>query len=467
MRIAWLEPKRARRGWVALVVASLAGIGFFGRGADTLYVAGEGFFLSDADWTLSSGDLPETWRQFEKSRVFDRILTDAPEVYSRLNIHMRQMTGMRWTPLRWRLWFGRPAVLMGIGDDVALTTRAKFSTMVCLGMSRALGLGHIEDNRFRLAGFYIEKVGRFLIISTSPEAFSQLQSRGEVASSFGGMAISYSLNEEPAFDVTVVPEDGECAVIAWINKRDSTDAERAGNFMIDWPTSPIVNVKSRGSSLDIESDLVSDLWTSFPVSQEVNSAWENFEKLLPAGWRTGTDTIQFALFAVDTSETIPIPDAAVYARSETPLGPLTAPVSAIPYEWSGNAGWMTPWQGEGAHLFVVANDRTRAFTNHEATMAALMARERAGRVVSDDALIEVDAPRLSKILIDLTRKAAKNELWPEKNYDDVEHDIVPWLRAFGALGEIRLEGRYENGPLVLRGGTRAPEEAVSPSRDAG
>jgi hypothetical protein len=99
-------------------------------------------------------------------------------------------------------------------------------------------------------------------------------------------------------------------------------------------------------------------------------------------------------------------------------------------------------------------------------MARIMARERAGSVSSRDAMIDVDTARLAEVLIDLARTAARNELWPERDADDVEREVVPWIRAFGALGAIHFEGNYENGPLVLRGGTRAPDEAAEATRAA-
>lgn len=461
MRIAWLDKKRARRGWVLLIAASLAGVIFFGLGADNLMAYDAGFVLPDADWQLSSGDLPATWRQFQNSHLFDRMVGDAPEVYSDVNVRMRHATGIRWTPLRWRLWFGRPAILMGIGDDVALTAKAKPSTVLLLRLARTLGLGERVDEHFKIAGHYVEKIGQFLVIATSPEAISKLRAEGNVWSSFGGgSAVSYS-GRESTFSVTLIPQAGELEIITWVDQSERPDPERDQYFAIDWPQSPMVSVQSRGQSFDLESDVVSDWWARFPAHEDIDTAWSNFETLLPEGWRTGTDSVQFALFGVDTSDTIPIPDAAVYARSETPLEVLTPPVNAIPYEWSGVAGWMTPWKGEGANLFVVANDRARVFANEEATMAALMGRERAGRVSSEDASIDIDAPRLAKVLTNLARSAGKNELWPERNADDVEHDVLPWIRAFGALGTIHLEGHYENGSLVLRGGTQAPREEPS------
>jgi hypothetical protein len=112
-------------------------------------------------------------------------------------------------------------------------------------------------------------------------------------------------------------------------------------------------------------------------------------------------------------------------------------------------------------LFVAADDRSRVFANQEATMARVMGQRRQGRIASDDARIEIDAGRLAQVLTDLVRRAAKDELLPERNADDVEADVVPWLKAFGALGEIRLSGKYDADGLTLHGETSPPVERES------
>jgi hypothetical protein len=122
---------------------------------------------------------------------------------------------------------------------------------------------------------------------------------------------------------------------------------------------------------------------------------------------------------------------------------------------------MTPYLGEDASLFVAPGDRFWMFTNREATMSRLMARERIGRVESLDAVIEVDAKGLGALLRDLALKAADDELWPERNRGDVERDVVPWLNALSAAGELRLEGKYADGGITLHGVTRLRADAAA------
>jgi len=418
--------------------------------------------LLGADWVLYSDDFPDAWDRLEHSDPFERIRTDAPEVVADLGIALRQATGIRWTPARWRRWLGAPAIISVRGEEACASFHP--GPLAWLGILAA-GVtqpGRSESGLVQIGKLRAGWFDSYLIVGTSATVVGDLLREGEwMAYETEPGAVGLALRDERPLRFLL-----KSSVELELQIEMAMDAQgtsrRPEYLAVEWPKAPILSARIRDEA--VWGEWVPELWPEFPGRDDAATLWRSFAEMLPPEWDGGADSFQLALFDVDTTETIPIPDAAVYARSETPLAPLTAPVSAIPYEWSGNAGWMTPWQGEGAHLFVVANDRARVFTNHESTMAALMARERAGRVVSDDALIEVDAPRLSKILIDLAREAAKNELWLEKDYDDVERDVVPWIRAFGALGEIRLEGRYENGALVMRGGTRAPEEAAEPSR---
>ncbi len=453
MGLAWLDRKRARRGWIGLLCTA-AGLSVL-LGIDFYFFSthDEAIVLPGRDWTLSSADLPSTWADFDRSAVYQRIAEQAPELRPRVEAWMRRTTGMRWTPLRWNLWFGRVVAVSGLDDAAVFSVRAKFLARSLFDAARLAGLLETREGVSRISGLHVARSGKFFLVGTTPEIVSRLAANGEKRSSAGGRGITFDSSGEPAAAVEATA-DGEVAVSIWLEQIDHRAPERAGYFAIEWPEKPIISVVTRG--LDLNSIVPENDWPEFPGSEELARTWEDFETLLPEGWRAGADTTQFALFDVDTSEGVPVPDAAVYSRSETPLAPLLPPPNAIAYEWSGRAGWMTPWLGEGANLFVAADERSRVFANQEATMAKLMGRERAGRISSNDARIEIDTARLAKVLSDLARQAAKDELWPERNADDVEHDIIPWLNAFGALGEIQFEGKYENGGITLRGGTHAP-----------
>ncbi len=461
MGLAWLDRKHARRGWIALFAG--AGLLALAIGLDFDYFArdGQALVLSEREWTLSSGDFPGTWSSIEQSAAFARAAEKAPEVPARIEAWMRQTTGLRWTPLRWNLWFGPVLFVSGADGAAVASVRAKFLARAGFALARATGLVDTRDGISQVSGVHIARAGRFFLIGTSAEIVSRLRSSGERWSSLGGTGIMYDTRAElvRAFNINA---DNEIQLsIVWGGIEHRTPA-RAEYFAIEWPEAPILSAVTRG--VDFHSIASTDRWPEFPGRSEVERAWSDFEALLPEGWRAGADTTQFALFDVDSSETIPVVDAAVFSRSESPLLELKPPAGAIPYEWSGNAGWMTPWLGEGAQLFVVANERSRVFANQEATMAKVMARERAGRITSDDARIDIDAARLAAVLSDLARKAAREELWPERNEADVERDVVPWLNAFGALGEIAFVGKYEGEGITLRGGTHAPAKAAEDLR---
>lgn len=457
MAIAWLEKKRARWGWVYLAVALLVGVVFLYLPTPVGKISG--FVLPNAEWVVSIPDTPRAWERIENSDTYHRISDDAPEIRPKIDLVVRRATGIRWTTARFDRWFNRTVVVSGMGDQYVACIQMRLLGNLAFDVLREKGeSGHISIGRM-----HAESFGGFLFVGSSSEVVALLREGLHGAGNLPDEDVTFEFSDNQVSSVGF-RFGSEIESTVSLRNQESLKHESTGHFLIGWPEGPIVSVATRDFSL-VEPMFPENL-PEFPGSEAFNGIWNEFEIMLPPEWREGTDTIQLALFDVDTSETIPIPDAAVYARSETPLAPLMPPVNAIPYEWSGATGWMTPWRGEGANLFVVANERARVFANEEATMAKIMARERAGSVSSQDAVIDVDAPRLADVLIDLAREAAANELWPEMNADDVEREVVPWIRAFGALGEIRLEGKYENGPLVLRGGTRAPEEAAEPPRSA-
>ncbi len=459
MRIAWLEKKRARRGWVALIFLTVAMTIVWATNSALRPTMMTGRELLGADWVLYSDDLPGTWDRLEHSDPFERIRTDAPEVLAELGTALRQATGVRWTPARWHRWLGAPAIISVRGEDVCASFHP--GPLTWLGFLAA-GLtqgGRGENGLVQLGDLHAGWFDSYLIVGTSASVLGDLMREGEwMAYETEPGAVGLTINNKRPVRFLLRPSDEIDLEIEMAMEAQGT-ARLPEYLAVEWPKTPIFSARVRDDA--IWEEWVSEQWPAFPGRNDAETLWHSFAEMLPPDWDGGADSFQLALFGVDTTDTIPIPDAAVYARSETPLTPLLPPVSAIPYEWSGVSGWMTPWKGEGANLFVVANDRARVFTNEEATMAALMGRERAGRVSSEDASIAIDAPRLAEVLINIARRAAKNELWPEQNADDVEHDVLPWIRAFGALGEIHLEGHYENGPLVLRGGTQAPSEEVS------
>jgi hypothetical protein len=417
-----------------------------------------GFALRDAEWTLCADDFPEAWRGFESSAIFSRVSAEAPEVHPRIGVWMRRTTGVRWTPSRWRLWFGSPAIVsMRRGEFCAsvhpglLARTALFLASEAPGTEGGEGLVHV-------GGLYFGLRDGFLLVGSAAGLVEELLHAGELrAFSTGPNSIAFDFSGDPAIHGVTTMKEEVGLSIKVAGERGLTPLRRE-YLAVDWAAPPILSVQVRDTRF--WSRLIPETWPEFPASHELEKAWRDFESLLPPGWNANADSLQAALISVDVFEAVPVPELAMVVRSETPATPLTAPANAVPYEWAGEKGWMTPYLGEDASLFVAPGDRFRMFTNQERTMSRLMARERIGRVESLDAVIEVDGKRLGGLLRDLALNAAADELWPERDRDDVEREVVPWLNALSAAGELRLEGNYADGGVTLHGVTRPPDHAA-------
>jgi hypothetical protein len=406
-----------------------------------------GFMLPRVEWTMRAGDLPAAWAAFERSPVFSRVDDGGPEVYKRFGVWMRRETHVRWTPLRWHVWFGRPLAVSGTAEGWVASCRPGLLARI------AFRLGAIEPAAWR---------DGFLLVGSSAALVEQLRAHG-VSIPRGGArdTIAWEHIRDRAAEVTI-GFDGEWEITGWI----SVDSERgvegeAVRRTDDWPGAPALDFYTAGG--DSFAELLPETWPDFPLSGKARQAWDDFLARLPRGWDADADSYHFALAAVDTRGTLPVPELGVILRSQSRFRPLAAPERAIPYTWGVTRGWMDPWRGEPMSLYAAAGPRIRVFTNQEPTIAALLDRPLTGRIVSYDARLRADLTQLAAIAKALTRTAAEVDLLPGRNVDDAEREIFPMLNALAAIGEIQLEGRYSASRLEFAGGTRPPAPREGPA----
>jgi hypothetical protein len=426
----------ARRGWIALaavavVVALLAAVDTALKRAPHA-----GFVLPDADLAVSSPDFPRVWSEFEASDAFARIQSEAPEVYHRLGVYLRRSTGIRWTPLRWYAWFGRP---------VSVSVSSGGWVMSCkpgLLLRLAAAGGAAGPNAWR---------DGFLIIGESRRLVTELANRGVQADSVSrsdSVRVGWS---GPHPGDAVVQFAGAWSVAGSIAIEESAEGGEPGTArrVDDWPGTPVVTVfASRQALID---ELLPKEWPEFPMNVELRRAWDDFRWRLPRDWSQPDDAVQFALVSVDTRDVIPVPELGALVRSSRGFEPLVPPKGALPYQWGVTAGWMAPWLGETVSLYAAGSDRVRAFANQERTMAALLDAPLPGRIASYDARLRLDFGQFADFAKSVTLTAAEQELLPAYSRDDVQLDLFPLFTALGALGVLELEGRQVGAQLEFNG----------------
>lgn len=439
------SPRQTRRGWLSLLALTIVLFAVVSVDSYLKRAPHDGFLLPDADWNAHARDLPAAWNAMEDSDTFARARTAAPELYQRAGVWTRRASGIRWTPMRWRVWFGAPLAVSVAHDDWVLSCRPGL-------LIRTADLADLLPNSAWRDGY--------LLLGSSPKIVEALRTRGVVPSGESGDdTLVCSRNGESPVDLRIRftrewSIEGAVALTENTGERPSGTSRRVD----DWPGDPAFEFYTvRVNELE---QLFPDRWPDFPLRDDMREAWDTFLDRLPRNWNEGSDAYHFTLVSVDTRSEAPIPELGLITRSVSTFPPLTMPENALPYLWGASPGWMEPLYGAPMSLYVAAGPRMRVFTNQEPTMAGLLDRPLTGRIVSYDTRLDADLAQLALIAKSLTRTAAEQELLPGYNKEDVERRIVPWLNAAGALGELHAEGRVVESRLEFAGAVRpVPEQA--------
>ncbi len=434
---------RSRRGWWALALGALiAGTAALADGI-LKRAPHSGFVLPGADLSMSASNLPAAWDAFEHSPAFDRIQAEAPQVYQRIGLFSRHRTGIRWTPLRWYVWFGRPLSVSQSSGEWVMSCRPG------LLLRGADALGVLDHANWREG---------FLVIGTSAQVVDSILRDGvKVHASENFDAISVAWNHEPAGNATIRFTDvWKIEGTVRVDEFEELPGPAAQRRAAEWPGTPAATLfATRAGLLDA---LLPDAWPEFPFTAELERAWDDFRAKLPREWDASTDSYQFALVSVDTRGIVPVLEFGVVLRSSVPFAPLPMPHAGIPYVWGITPGWMDPWRGEPLSLYAASGQRMRAFANQERTMNSVLEDARPGRIVPYDARLDVDFAQIADIAKALARKAAQEQLLPAFDANDVERDVLPWIAAAGELGRLQIEGRFAGAELHFTGALLPPAE---------
>lgn len=407
-----------------------------------------GFVPRGADVVFSADDLPAVWDTFLDSPAFGRVIDNAPQAPQRFGVWLRRETGVRWTPGRWNTWFGAPVIAGRTPDGVGLCARPGLAARIVLGLARLTGRVSSGDDISELNGIHFAWRDGYLLAGNSAGVVrSFLVSNQSKPLSGEQQTVSLAWANTPKGHVSAhfdpaIRFEGHVAIQA-----ESPPAPRM--LVEEWPQPALFAIA--GSGGDAWFDVTRDLWPEFPGSELIERVLEEFADRLPADWNAATDSVAFALFSVDSSQLVAVPETALIVRGRSPLAPLNRPRSAIPYQWSGVDGWMEPWLGERAAVYAAAGDRFRMFTNQEPTMAALLSRSQIGRITASDVTLRCDVQELGEVATAMIRNAADHELLPRRNRDDADRDLVPVAEAVSQLGVLWVEGKYDDHGLAFEG----------------
>jgi hypothetical protein len=433
---------RFRRGWLILASTVIAIVLVAVVDAYLKRAPHTGFVLANADFSATAPNLPVAWAQMERSAAFRRIREEVPQIRQRLELVSRHRTGIRWTPLRWYVWCGRPIAISESDGEWVMSCRPG----LLLGAARALDLlGHarVRDG--------------FLILGTSQDIVDTLVRHGTAVDferPSDSVSISWRAHSQGEATLRFARE---CEVSGSILVEPAGDQPTVRNRNIaPWPGSPALSLYvSRRADLD---ELIPDVWPDFPFSSELQHAADDFRARLPSDWNASADSYNYVLVSVDTRGVVPIPEFGVILRSAGPFPPLPAPQGSIPYIWGATPGWMQPWRGEPLSLYAASDRRTRVFANQERAIDSVLSVRITERISASDARLDADFTQIASIARALVRTAAKEQLLPAYSPQDAEREILPWIDAVGEMGQLTLDGRVVGDRLEFSGAFSTPAE---------
>jgi len=461
------KTKRRGCGLVLLAALAISLLALAGIDAGLKSHGYVGYYPQNAAWVAGAADFPAFRANLAQTDVARRLAETNVPLLDDLEGLFREMTGMRPTPRRWRLWLGSWLLVARSTDGWGICLRPGVLMHCTEWVRRSLSAAHEEQVggqgvcSFRSV-FYAWR-GRFLIVSKSPEYVSACLS--------SGASEVYTFGEADEFCVSRT-KPRECTL--WLRAKDGLPvsgclegrlSHRDAPLTLDdiWPEAPL---------LAITTSTCADLPTAFSQLGEVLGQTQGLSDLgelarflarqwkwntLPEGWDKAISECALAIMDIDTSQTLPVPEVALVLRQRGPLrgphplAPLTADADPLAYEWNEHPGQVAPLLGEKVALCLGRFGRDWLATSREPLMAALVGQLQAGSQVNADVTLRVNWRKLGICAERLVRQAAALELIPRMNAADAETRLIPLAQDLARLGRLQLELRSEDDRIVFEG----------------
>lgn len=472
--------KRRIRGWRACT-GCLAGIvAFFmlvAACATDLLMVGNGtaaFCPEDADWIVTTPDFPRFFKNASATDLARALNDEAPRYYADWQLAVRRDTGIRPTPLRWRVWLGREFLAAVSSDGWGACVRPGF---MLRAVDTLCGLRGWRPAVRRFGPYYyawrdgaliFSRSEKYVLASLDAQPFNPPHARmTNDLWVFESRACRSAVRFFPKTNINIT---------CWLEGGPITPRQTSPT-LCDWPSGVTTAwaTASRPADLRILAEAVSAIivrHTEFSTrpwfvslqqfAGQAAAPWAF--QTLPADWDAHVVEFALVLFDIDVSEPIPVPEVGAVLRGKQevlgqhPFEPLAAAGPLLPYEWDGQPGLIAPRQGEKAAMCLSSQGRDWLVASQEPVMARLLrALRQAPQPKNDcgehaaDAVTAIDWARAAKQAQSLARKWADLELFPRMNGEDVNEELIPLLRALERLGGARLYWAQEDARLVCRG----------------
>ncbi|HPO14102.1 MAG TPA: hypothetical protein PLI09_11705 [Candidatus Hydrogenedentes bacterium] len=427
-----------------------------------------GYCPEDADWTAFAEDLPCIWESAEQSSAAKILSEELPFYMHQVELALRNATGIRPEPFRWRVWMGSEVLVSGKSGQWGFCVCPGVLLRVAHAVNRMFHPA--ENGLYQYGDFYYAWRDRFFIVSPWPEyvraslaATSMAVPPTNLARDSIHLAWKIPVKGEMRLRIEAPHVEGQIdlAMPAAPNGLQLPDA---------WPEPPMISLTV--SSLDAPFAILYPMIRNTaafqffqPGAQFFWSRW-NLPPL-PDTWNQNVLEYAWVLHSVDTSSTLPIPQMALALRTTPspennhPLLSLIANEPPVPSFWNEHPGWIMPWLGEKLSLCLVQTGTCALATSQEPLMARLAGRMNLYSINANALALRADWAKIGDSLSALLRQAAPLELIPEKDSRDVEQDVIPIARALSRLGKLRIDASSDGNKLFFSG-TLFSEEGTSP-----
>ena len=449
---------RGWRGWL-VAAALLAAVLLLND-----FLSGTGpvaYGPDNAQWIVSADDFPAFYRNLLDTDLAKAVNDEAPDHYAAWQLAVRQTTGIRPTPLRWRVWLGRRFLAAVSEDGWGACVRPGILLRVADSLR---GLGGWRPAVRQFGSYYYAWRDGALIFSKS-EKYVLASLEGPVHVTFPPVINSadklsvYVTSSEPRLVISITPAGRQLRVRGSLDPGQPTPFD-APPTLAAWPADAAIawaaapkcsNLKGLAillwDQIDSRAQVSKRPWFGAlkNLFHETLASWP--DKPLPDNWDEQVAECSFALLGIDDSETLPVPELGLVLRSRNstpgthPFEPLIGSGPALPYEWDGHPGVVAPCAGEKAAVCLSSFGTDWLAASQEPAMAALMSAVQQTGVqcrVPNEALVAINWSKTVEVVQLLAQKAAKLELLPRMNSADLEKTVMPLLRALARQENAHL-----------------------------
>lgn len=453
----WSPPRGA--AWLALPLAAL---GLWTWDAQLKRAAHPGFAPAAASQLLYAADGPAAWSALERSRPGILLREGIAPFRHDAELFVRLLSGIRPTPLRWRLWLGPSLLAAHDGDAWGVCVRPGLLLRAAAWLHGAALARRGEYGTLHYAwreGYLLASASRTWVDAALQAPPARMDTGADL-----GM-LSYRVAANPlhlSVSVRCVDDLPVEARIEGLQPEGDSSPVSSKALQGIWPKETLLAL-----SLEDGRPLRS-VWLSAreAMRQRGMEAWsEALAKFfdVPAISEGAGVSLAVAELAQDAESILPVfalaldrdRAQAVQLRTQHPLASLLPEAARIPARWNDVEGLRIPIWGEGLSLCLAADEEVWLATTQEPLMERLTRGRPPASFADTAVLLEMNwasASRAASILLEFLARAEVITRTPQ----EIQRDFGPLLEALPELGRLYLEGRPEGSVWRLRGHLAEP-----------